>query len=144
MEDRINKVWAIFHPPSSHLLSGVCVYVVDAEEIARQKHVTLGQLQDGLRVVKEGLTPEDRVIVNGLTTIRPARSYPAPTLPTVAPLGDTDVPQWAGADQPMAAASGGLVSSNSAGSNRASRRLYSFANAGQVVKLRPSAPTYHE
>jgi hypothetical protein len=47
-------------------------------------------------------------------------------------------------DQPTAAATGALVSSNSAGSNRASRRLYSFANAGQMVKFRPSAPTYHE
>ena len=47
-------------------------------------------------------------------------------------------------NQPMATATGALVSSNSAGSNRASRRLYSLANAGQIVKFRPSAPTYHE
>ena len=52
--------------------------------------------------------------------------------------------QQADGDQPMAAATGALVSSNSAGSNRASRRLYSLANAGQIVKFRPSAPTYHE
>ena len=47
-------------------------------------------------------------------------------------------------NQPMATATGALVSSNSAGSNRASRRLYSLANAGQIVKFRPSGPTYHE
>jgi hypothetical protein len=47
-------------------------------------------------------------------------------------------------DQPMPATTGALVSSNSAGSNRARRRLYSFANAGQIVKFRPSGPTYHE
>ena len=47
-------------------------------------------------------------------------------------------------NQPMAAATGALVSSNSAESNWARRRLYSLANAGQIVKFRPSAPTYHE
>ncbi len=47
------------------------VYAVDAEDIARQKHVTLGQIQDGLRVVKDGLSADDRVIVNGLTMVRP-------------------------------------------------------------------------
>ena len=47
------------------------VYVVDAEDIARQKYVTPGQIHDGLRVVKDGLAAEDRVIVNGLTMVRP-------------------------------------------------------------------------
>jgi len=47
------------------------VYVVDAENTARQKHIVLGQIQDGLRVVKDGLAPEDRVVLNGLTTLRP-------------------------------------------------------------------------
>jgi hypothetical protein len=47
-------------------------------------------------------------------------------------------------DQAVAIAAGVLVSSKSAGSKRASRRLYSFANAGHIVKFRPSAPTYHE
>jgi RND family efflux transporter MFP subunit len=47
------------------------VYVVDAEDVARQKYVKLGQVQDGLRVVKDGLALEDRIIVSGLTTLRP-------------------------------------------------------------------------
>ena len=47
------------------------VYAVDAEDIARQKYVTLGQIQDGLRVIKDGLAAEDRVVVNGLTMVRP-------------------------------------------------------------------------
>ncbi len=47
------------------------VYAVDAEDVARQKYVTLGQIQDGLRVIKDGLAAEDRVIVNGLTMVRP-------------------------------------------------------------------------
>ncbi len=47
------------------------VYAVDAEDIARQKYVTLGQVYDGLRVIKDGLAAEDRVVVNGLTMVRP-------------------------------------------------------------------------
>jgi multidrug efflux pump subunit AcrA (membrane-fusion protein) len=45
--------------------------VVDAEDVARPKYVTLGQIQDGLRVIKDGLAADDRVIVSGLTTVRP-------------------------------------------------------------------------
>ena len=37
----------------------------------RQKYITLGTLQGNLRVVKSGLEPDDRVIVNGLMRARP-------------------------------------------------------------------------
>src|SRR5271154_31113 len=47
------------------------VLVVDDGGIVRQKYVTLGQLDDGLRVVKDGLAAADRVIVNGLMRARP-------------------------------------------------------------------------
>jgi RND family efflux transporter MFP subunit len=47
------------------------VYMVDAEDTARQKYVTLGQIQEGLRVVKDGLSANDRIIVSGLTMVRP-------------------------------------------------------------------------
>ena len=47
------------------------VLAVDDESIARQKYVTLGQVVDGLRVIKDGLTSDDRVIVNGLMQARP-------------------------------------------------------------------------
>ncbi len=47
------------------------VYVVDADNIVRQKYVTLGQLANDLRVIKDGLDPDDRVIVNGLMHARP-------------------------------------------------------------------------
>src|SRR5262245_23237281 len=46
------------------------VLVVDAENVAQQKYVTLGQVIDGLRVIKQGLAPDDRVIVNGLMQAR--------------------------------------------------------------------------
>jgi membrane fusion protein, multidrug efflux system len=37
----------------------------------RQKYVTPGQLDDGLRVIKDGLLATDRVIVNGMMHARP-------------------------------------------------------------------------
>ena len=47
------------------------VLVVDDNNTVRQKYVTLGQLDDGLRVVRDGLLPTDRVIVNGLMHAQP-------------------------------------------------------------------------
>ncbi|MGH6770277.1 MAG: efflux RND transporter periplasmic adaptor subunit [Xanthobacteraceae bacterium] len=47
------------------------VLVVDKDNVARQRYVTLGQVVDGLRVIKSGLTAEDRIIVKGLMHARP-------------------------------------------------------------------------
>jgi RND family efflux transporter MFP subunit len=47
------------------------VLVVDAENVARPRYVTLGPVVDGLRVITQGLTPDDNVIVNGLMRARP-------------------------------------------------------------------------
>lgn len=54
------------------------VYVVDAENTAKAKYVTLGQvIENNLRVVT-GLDEGDRVIVNGLMRVRPgAKVTPA-------------------------------------------------------------------
>ena len=46
------------------------VLVVDAENVARSKYVTLGPVIDGLRVVG-GLAADDNVVVNGLMRARP-------------------------------------------------------------------------
>ena len=51
--------------------TGKFVLVVDAENVARPKQVTLGSLVDGLRVITAGLKPDDVVIVNGLMRARP-------------------------------------------------------------------------
>lgn len=45
--------------------------VVDAENTTRQKYIVPGQLTpDGLRVIKEGLGPDDRVVISGLMQAR--------------------------------------------------------------------------
>jgi multidrug efflux pump subunit AcrA (membrane-fusion protein) len=50
------------------------VLVVDAENVARPKYVTLGDLAGGgLRVVKDGLAPDDRVVTNGIARVRPGQ-----------------------------------------------------------------------
>src|SRR5258707_6983945 len=47
------------------------VYVVDSKNIARLRHITTGQVAEGLRVVKSGLQPDDVVIINGIIKVRP-------------------------------------------------------------------------
>lgn len=46
------------------------VFVVKGDDTVEARPVTLGPLDDGLRVVREGLKPDDRVIVEGLQRAR--------------------------------------------------------------------------
>lgn len=45
------------------------VYVVGPGNTAQRKDIALGGMVDGLRIVKSGLSPQDRVIVGGMQTI---------------------------------------------------------------------------
>jgi multidrug efflux system membrane fusion protein len=47
------------------------VLVVDADNKATYREVTLGASVDGLRVVTAGLKPGEQIVVNGLQRIRP-------------------------------------------------------------------------
>jgi RND family efflux transporter MFP subunit len=49
------------------------VYVIDKDNIAGQRFVTLGQVVDDLRVIKDGVSADDRVVVNGLQRVRPGQ-----------------------------------------------------------------------
>jgi RND family efflux transporter MFP subunit len=71
------------------------VYVVDKDNIARQRFVTLGQAVDDLRVIKHGLSFEDSVIVNGLMRARPGQKVTpeeqqAPAQAAAPPQAKTD------------------------------------------------------
>ena len=46
------------------------VYLIDQDNVARLRYVTPGQLVDDLRVIKDGLSAGDRVVVNGLMRVR--------------------------------------------------------------------------
>jgi RND family efflux transporter MFP subunit len=61
------------------------VLVVNEKNVAVPKYVTLGDVYEGLRVIKGGIAADDRVVVNGLARIRPGQkvtpqedSAPAP------------------------------------------------------------------
>ena len=45
------------------------VYVLGEDSTAQRRDVVLGRMADGLRVVRSGLAPSDRVIVNGLQKV---------------------------------------------------------------------------
>ena len=49
------------------------VYVVDAQGVIGQKVVRPGRLMDGLRVIREGLDPRDRIVISGVQRARPGR-----------------------------------------------------------------------
>lgn len=46
------------------------VYVVGSDGKAVQRTVTVGPMEQGLRIVREGLGAEDRVVINGLMAVR--------------------------------------------------------------------------
>lgn len=47
------------------------VFVLDETDTARRKTVTPGIMAYGLRVIRAGLSADDRIIVNGLSRVRP-------------------------------------------------------------------------
>jgi membrane fusion protein, multidrug efflux system len=47
------------------------VYVVDSKNIAHLRHITTGQIAEGLRVVKSGVQVDDVLIINGIIKVRP-------------------------------------------------------------------------
>jgi RND family efflux transporter MFP subunit len=53
------------------------VYVVGVDGKANQRNVVIGPLEDGLRIVREGLKAEDRVVINGLMAVRPGAAVNA-------------------------------------------------------------------
>jgi len=62
------------------------VYLVDAEGLVSAREIRPGPRIDGYRVVREGLTGDDTIVVNGLMRARPgAKVTPQPT--TLPPTG---------------------------------------------------------
>ncbi|MCK9563483.1 MAG: efflux RND transporter periplasmic adaptor subunit, partial [Bacteroidales bacterium] len=64
------------------------VMVVDADDIAALRTVELGNLRDGNWIIREGLSPGERVIIDGTQKVRPGQ----PVRPTTAPAGQLDSP----------------------------------------------------
>ncbi|MEH6447413.1 MAG: efflux RND transporter periplasmic adaptor subunit [Oleispira sp.] len=67
-------------------LSNKYVLVLDSENKAQYRAITLGEKLNGLRIVKSGLTAEDSIVVNGLQRVRPG----AQVAPEVVPMAQAD------------------------------------------------------
>ena len=74
------------------------VYVIDGQNVAHARAVDPGPLLGGLRVIRSGLAPTDRVVIEGTqhvqpgkpVTVRPGTIAPqteVPSAPTAAPAG---------------------------------------------------------
>ena len=74
------------------------VYVVKADSTAEYRAIAPGPLVDGLRVVRSGLKPGEKIVVSGLQRVRPGAPIKAQIVPMEAP---------AGSDQLAAAGKGG-------------------------------------
>jgi multidrug efflux system membrane fusion protein len=62
------------------------ISVVDDQNVVHQKYVVLGQMIGDQRVIREGLAPTDRVVVNGLMRARPgSKVSPKMEKPTSGP-----------------------------------------------------------
>jgi len=74
------------------------VYVIDQENVARQRYVTLGPLVDDMRVIKDGVSAGDRVVINGLMRARQGQKVtpdeqpasPQASVPAAKPTEKTD------------------------------------------------------
>jgi multidrug efflux system membrane fusion protein len=60
------------------------VFVVGKDGKAEYREVKLGPVVEGLRVVKAGLHPGEKIVVNGLQRVRPGSPITAQTVPMVA------------------------------------------------------------
>ena len=69
------------------------VLVVDDQDVAQAKYITLGPVIDGLRVVTSGLEADDRVVVNGLMRARPGIKV-TPEMSTAAAVLEREAAPW--------------------------------------------------
>src|SRR3546814_18064639 len=64
---------AVLVPDTAIVTDGArrVVYVSGAKDVVQARPVTLGPVIDGLRVVRKGLTAQDRVVVGGIQRAMP-------------------------------------------------------------------------
>jgi len=46
------------------------VFVLDADNVAQRRLIETGRLEGGLRIIREGLSRDDRVVINGIQRVR--------------------------------------------------------------------------
>ncbi len=69
------------------------VYVIDDENKVQYRRVTTGPLQeDGLRVIEDGVKPDDRVVVGALQQLRPKTEVKVDEVPMPTSRGEAPTP----------------------------------------------------
>jgi RND family efflux transporter MFP subunit len=62
------------------------IYVVDDKNVVQYRKVKIGAMQDGLRVIEQGVGPGERIVVSGLQRVRPGVTVdPKPAESQVSP-----------------------------------------------------------
>ncbi|RFU49162.1 efflux RND transporter periplasmic adaptor subunit [Paraburkholderia sp. DHOC27] len=60
------------------------VYVVGDDDVVTPRKVEIGDLRDGLRVIRSGLKPTDKIVIDGIPSVRPGTKV-APHAGTIQP-----------------------------------------------------------
>ena len=68
--EKLSDVIAVPDRAVSQVLNSYFVTIVDEKNIARKVEVVVGRRQDGLWVIKDGLHPADRIVVEGIQKAR--------------------------------------------------------------------------
>jgi RND family efflux transporter MFP subunit len=78
------KYQAVLVPDAAILFdqSESFVWILDEKNLVEYRRVQIGRLHEGLRIIREGLEPNDRVIVAGIQRVRPGIEV----LPEEAPI----------------------------------------------------------
>jgi RND family efflux transporter MFP subunit len=77
-------------------LGGKYLLIVGQNNVVEQRPVELGPLIDGMRVIRKGLAPDEKYIINGLQRARPG----LPVQPETAGQSDVAQPPSAGSPDP--------------------------------------------
>lgn len=87
------------------------IYVVDADNTVVARPVELGPLSDGLRVIRSGIEPTDRVIVNGQLRARPGQPVTPKTVEIARTPTDSQAPMTRAPPAATATSAGALSQS---------------------------------
>lgn len=82
-------------------------YVVTAKNAVEARVLELGPLTGGLRVIRKGLNPTDKVIVNGVQRVRPGASVQPKTVTIAPPAQPAPAPRGNAAAPPSTATPAG-------------------------------------
>lgn len=72
--------------------SDTYVYVVSDDDVVERQTVELGSMSHDLRVIRDGLTANDRLVTSGIQAIRPGTHVRTKSAPAIEWVEDNDLP----------------------------------------------------